>query len=189
MSEKACRSSTYCLRLQQIRNVLATEPTIPPILFVDVDGVLSLFGFEPTIEALPGPLHYVDGVAHCIPLDGGPRLVRLAEHFELVWATGWEDRANDHLPYILDLPFGNLPWLRFDGRAVFGTAHWKLDALDHYAGNRPAAWVDDNLDDACVAWAEGRAAPTLLVETKPPTGLTDAHVEELIAWAQGVRQP
>lgn len=166
---------------------MATEPNTPPILFVDVDGVLSLFGFEPTIEALPGPLHYIDGVAHCIPPDGGPRLVRLAEHFELVWATGWEDRANDHLPYILGLPFGNLPWLRFDGRAVFGSAHWKLDALDHYARDRPAAWIDDNLDDECIAWAEGRAAPTLLVETKPPTGLTDAHVEELIAWA--VRQP
>jgi hypothetical protein len=165
---------------------LVPNDTRPPVLFVDVDGVLSLFGFEPTIASLPGPLHYIDGVAHCIPPDTGPRLVALREHFELVWATGWEERANEHLPYILQLPFGDLPALRFDGRAVFGSAHWKLDALDEYAGDRPAAWVDDNLDEECIAWAESRAAPTLLVETKPPTGLTDEHVERLIEWARAL---
>jgi hypothetical protein len=158
-------------------------------LFVDVDGVISLFGFAPTIDSLPGPLHWIDGVAHCIPLDVGGRLVTLADHFDLVWATGWEERANEHLPYILQLPFGNLPCLSFEGRAVFGSAHWKLDALEQYAGTRPAAWVDDNIDESCVAWAEGRPAPTLIVETEPSTGLTDDHVEELLAWAQGVRQP
>lgn len=168
---------------------MASKAEQRPILFVDVDGVISLFGFAPTIDSLPGPLHWIDGVAHCIPLDVGGRLVTLAEHFDLVWATGWEERANEHLPYILQLPFGNLPCLSFDGRAVFGSAHWKLDALEQYAGTRAAAWVDDNIDESCVAWAEGRPAPTLIVETDPSTGLTDEHVEELVAWAQGVRQP
>ena len=27
--------------------------------------------------------------------------------------------------------------LTFDGRAVFGSAHWKLDAIDEYAAGRP----------------------------------------------------
>ena len=35
---------------------------------------------------------------------------------ELVWASGWEERANDHLPHLLGLP-GGMPFLRFD-RAV-----------------------------------------------------------------------
>jgi Swiss Army Knife RNA repair-like protein len=168
---------------------LASETTNRPILFVDVDGVISLFGFAPNVNSLPGPLHWIDGVAHCIPLDVGERLVRLADRFELVWATGWEERANEHLPYILKLPFRNLPCLTFDGRAVFGSAHWKLEALEEYAGRRPAAWVDDNIDESCVAWAQGRAAPTLIVETEPSTGLTDEHVDELLAWAQGVSAP
>ena len=127
-----------------------------------MDGVISLFGFAPGDGALPGPLHWIDGVAHCIPDDVGARLVSLAESFELVWATGWEERANEHLPYLLKLPFRDLPCLTFDGRAVFGSAHWKVDAIDEYAGDRPAAWIDDNLDETCRAWAEGRAAPTLL---------------------------
>ena len=148
-----------------------------------MDGVISLFGFAPDAGDLPGPLHWIDGVAHCIPEDVGERLVTLAERFELVWATGWEERANDHLPYLLKLPSGNLPCLTFDGNAVFGSAHWKVDAIDLYAADRPAAWIDDNLNEACFRWAEYRTAPTLLVETSPSVGLTDEHVSELLNWA------
>jgi hypothetical protein len=154
-----------------------------PILFVDVDGVISLFGFAPDAEQMPGPLHWIDGIAHCIPPDVGERLGRLAERFELVWATGWEERANEHLPHLLELPFRELPYVDFDGRAVFGSAHWKVDAIDEYAGGRAAAWIDDNVDDDCAAWAEERSAPTLVVRTDPAVGITDEHVEELLSWA------
>ena len=157
-----------------------------PILFVDVDGVISLFGFTPTPSELPGRFHWIDGVAHCIPDDAGERLARLADRFELVWATGWEEKANEYLPFILKLPEAELPTLLFQGEAVFGSAHWKLDAIGEYAGDRPAAWIDDNLDDACRLWATSRAAPTLLIETRSPIGMTDEHVDELLTWADRV---
>ena len=163
-----------------------TNATKPPILFLDVDGVISLFGFAPGAQELPGPLHWIDGIAHFIPEDVGTRLIRLAESFELVWATGWEERANEHLPFILGLPFRDLPYLTFDGRAVFGSAHWKLDAIAKYAGDRPAAWIDDNLDEECIAWAKVRRAPTLLVHAESAIGLTDEHVERLRRWAEGL---
>jgi hypothetical protein len=121
-------------------------------------------------------------VVHCINEACGPRLTRLSERYELVWATGWEEKANEYLPHLLGMP-GRLPFLTFDGRAVFGTAHWKLEAMDEYAGDRPAAWIDDSLDERCTAWAERRAAPTLLVETDPATGITGEHVELLLRWA------
>jgi HAD domain in Swiss Army Knife RNA repair proteins len=165
---------------------LEPEQRQPPILFVDVDGVISLFGFSPRAGTLPGPLHWIDGVQHCIPDEVGARLVRLAEEFELVWATGWEERANEHLPFLLKLPFRNLPCLTFDGRAVFGSAHWKVDAIDEYAGDRPAAWLDDNIDDTCLLWAKSRHAPTLIVETLPSVGITDEHVRQLLAWAREI---
>ena len=159
------------------------EESRKPILFVDVDGVLSLFGFAPNVAELPGPFHWIDGVAHCIPTAGGERLTRLAERYELVWATGWEEKANEYLPHLLGLGQRELPCLTFDGRAVFGTAHWKLEAIEAYAEGRPAAWVDDNLDEACRKWAERREEPTLLVETQPAEGLTDKQVQQLIDWA------
>ena len=107
--------------------------------------------------------------------------MRLAERFELVWATGWEESANEHLPFLLGCPSASSRAWSFDGRAVFGSAHWKLDAIDEYAGGRPAAWIDDNLDEACGAWARSAAHPAI-VETKPPEGLTDEHVAQLLRW-------
>src|SRR5258707_1096530 len=119
-----------------------------PALMLDVDGVISLFGFDPTTPP-PGQYRSVDGVIHFLSATAGPLLLRLAERFELVWCTGWEEKANDHLPYYLDLP-GPLPFLSFD-RAVGRThAHWKLDAVDAYAGpDRPLAWIDDAFDEHC----------------------------------------
>ena len=64
--------------------------------------------------------------------------------------------------------------------------HWKLDAIDAHAGDRPLAWIDDAHDDSCRAWASSRAAPTLLVTTDPASGLTGAHVEALEHWAGGL---
>jgi hypothetical protein len=154
-------------------------------LFVDVDGVISLFGFSHE-DPPPGRYHSVEGVLHCIDLACGPRLDRLSQAFELVWATGWEEKANEHLPHLLGLGVSRLPVVLFDGDAVFGSAHWKLDALDEYARGRPAAWVDDFLDDECRRWADERHEPTLLVRTESHTGLTDELVDELLAWAESL---
>jgi hypothetical protein len=165
-----------------------------PVLAVDIDGVISLFGFDQPLEPgkidprdAPGEFHLIDGMLHCISREAGKRLERLANSYGLVWASGWEDRANDYLPRILGIP--ELPYLTFDGRAQFGTAHWKLEALDEYAGNRPLAWIDDSLDRSCRKWAEERPAPTLLVPTESDVGLLDAHVEALEAWVREGFQP
>jgi hypothetical protein len=164
-----------------------------PVLAVDIDGVISLFGFDQPVEPgrvghdAPGEFHLIDGMLHCIAMDTGPRLNQLAKTYELIWASGWEDRANDHLPGILGVP--ELPFLTFDGRARFGTAHWKLEALGEYSGSRPLAWIDDNLDGSCQEWAEMRAAPTLLVPTESDVGLLDLHVDMIEAWARDNFQP
>jgi hypothetical protein len=152
-----------------------------PVLAVDVDGVISLFGFDEPLAQAPGEMHLIDGIAHCISRAAGERLVRLAQHYDLIWATGWEERANEHLVLLLGLP-GELPYLTFGGNASFGTAHWKVDAIDAYAGDRPLAWIDDSLDETCREWARRRAAPTLLLETDPARGLEERHVDALLAW-------
>ena len=152
-----------------------------PVLALDVDGVISLFGFEGPNSEAPGRFHLINGMAHCIPDGIGGMLERLASSYEIVWATGWEDRANERLPEILSLP-GELPFLTFDGRARFGTAHWKIEAIDRYAGERALAWVDDSIDETCRAWADERSAPTLLVHTDSDVGLTEDHVEALLEW-------
>jgi hypothetical protein len=158
-----------------------------PILAVDVDGVISLFGFDDPPDRSIARFELIDGMVHCISLAAGERLRRLAEHYELVWATGWEDRANDTLPPLLGLP--ELPCLRFDGAARFGSAHWKLGPLDAYGKGRPLAWIDDSFDASCYQWArerQDRGEPTLLVPTDSQLGLEEAHTEALLAWARGL---
>lgn len=172
-----------------------------PLLLVDVDGVISLFGFHP--QAPPeGAMHWIEGIPHFLSAVAARELRALADDFELVWCSGWEERADEHLPHLLDLPRG-LPFLRF-GRspgtsdatvaglpgAAAGTAtttatrgHWKLGAIDGYAGNRPLAWIDDAFDEPCHAWARARPAPTLLVPTIPALGLTEREADATRAWA------
>ncbi|HEY8082510.1 MAG TPA: hypothetical protein VIE64_02990 [Solirubrobacterales bacterium] len=157
-----------------------------PILAVDVDGVISLFGFDQPPDRATAKFEMIDGMVHCISFVAGERLRRLAEHFELVWATGWEGRANDYLPMLLGLP--QLPYVSFDGAARFGSAHWKLGPLDAWGKGRSLAWIDDNFDESCYEWAQERTEPTLLVPTESHLGLEEAHTEALIAWAGGLER-
>jgi hypothetical protein len=155
-----------------------------PILAVDIDGVISLFGAEEKPDRAHTKLELVDGVPHLISLPCGERLQRLSEHFELAWASGWEDKANFYLPPLLGLP--DLPHVSFDVAARAGAAHWKVGALDEYADGRALAWIDDNFDQSCYEWAERRERPTLLVPTETHLGLEEAHVEALRQWAMAL---
>jgi len=149
------------------------------LLLVDIDGVISLWGFDSN-ERPVGTYHLVEGVAHFLSATAVEHLHDLAESFDLVWCSGWEEKASEHLPALIGAP--RLPHLSFERNPGRGHAHWKLAAIEAHAGDRPVAWIDDALDDACDAWAAQRGAPTLLVRTDPAVGLTAAHVARLRAW-------
>jgi hypothetical protein len=161
---------------------MSSLPPSRPLLLVDVDGVISLFGFEPASPP-SGTWQMVDGIAHLLSADAGAHLRELSEAFELAWCSGWEEKANEYLPHALGLgePF---PHLCFAPAVPATHGHWKLEAIDRYAGaDRPVAWIDDAHDARCRTWARERPGPTLLVTTDPPSGLTEEHVARLLAWA------
>jgi hypothetical protein len=159
--------------------------TAKPLLLIDVDGVISLFGFDPTAPPA-GSFALVDGIAHFLSASAGGHLRALADDYELVWCTGWEEKANEYLPLALELA-GPLPHLVLGTRTPGGDRHWKLEAIDEFAGpERPLAWLDDAHDESCAAWASSRLGPTLLLTTEPAVGLTAEHVAELRAWAAGL---
>ncbi len=165
----------------------AEAATDKPVLLVDVDGVISLWGW-PEGHPPAGSWTLVDGSAHFLSQEAAHQLLVLRHHFELVWCTGWEERANEHLPGALGL--GPFPYVSFDRvRVKDGRhAHWKLAAIDAWAGTeRPVAWVDDGLDSSTAAWAAARPGPTHLEATAPACGLTAAHAGRLAAWAEGLR--
>lgn len=156
------------------------DEELRPLLLVDVDGVISLFGFD--VRRRPaGSFHSIEGIPHFLSARAAGHLLELWPLFELVWASGWEEKANEYLPHLLGLP-GPLPHLSFERSVGASNAHWKLDAIDAHCGARPLAWIDDSVNRACHEWAAARHAPTLLVQTLPERGLTEQEAQHLRTW-------
>jgi hypothetical protein len=158
-----------------------------PLLLIDIDGVISLFGFDAQ-RPPSGRFVMVDGVAHFLSGAVAQRLRELGAVFDLAWCSGWEEKADEYLPHALGLPAG-LPHLTFAPAGRELSRHWKLDAIDGFAGpQRSLAWIDDAHDQSCHEWAAAREASTVLVTTEPGIGLTEDQAAELRAWAIALRR-
>jgi hypothetical protein len=156
-----------------------------PLLLIDIDGVISLFGFD-LGDPPEGSFINVDGITHFLSATAGEQLLALAADFELAWCSGWEEKADEYLPLALGLPAG-LAHVQLERAGNDDGRHWKLAAIDRFAGHRALAWIDDGHDPSCAAWAAARGGPTLLVTTDPASGLTEDHTASLRAWARSLR--
>ena len=115
-----------------------------------------------------------DGLRVLLSARHGAWLTGLANDFELAWATSWEDDADRLIAERVGLPRG-LPVIRFDAAQT----GWmdKLPDVIQFVGDRPTAWLDDDLGPEAHAWAAARAVPTLLVQPDHRIGLTEAHID------------
>lgn len=150
-----------------------------PLLLLDVDGVL-----QPVGRSVPPGFERVERDDSVVVLNPahGAWLRPLVERFEVVWASTWAGTANDLIGSRLGLPpFAHLELGRL-GRD--GTR--KLRAVRDFVGDRPLAWVDDELFDDADAWAVDRGVPTLLIRTRAHVGLTADDVDALVAFATEV---
>src|SRR3954467_519363 len=73
----------------------------------------------------------VDGVPHLISAAASGHLLALARAFDLVWCSGWEEKADEHLAPALCLPV-RPPFLTFGQPQAH--VHWKLGAVERHAG-------------------------------------------------------
>ncbi len=170
-------------RLIDERAAFAAASDGRPLLFLDVDGVIAL---DPWLADVPSDQRYLRGFGGSyIPDRAGELVCKLADRFDVVWATGWEQRANASLRSTLGLE-QELPVLTFGRKAVYGSAEWKIKRINRYARHRPAAWIDDNLCGEHERWAQRRSEPTLLVATDPHVGICPEDVERLIEWADSL---
>jgi hypothetical protein len=150
----------------------AADAPARPLLLLDVDGVLLV---GPSVDDLD-----VDADREPrIPPEAPEWLADLAEEFELCWATTWEEMANAVLAPRLGLP--PLPAVHFDLDTRARTV--KLPSVIAFAGERPLAWIDDDLHEDAFTWAAGRRAPTLLVPCTTAEGMARRHVDRMLAFA------
>ena len=150
-----------------------------PLLMLDVDGPLNPFGAMPddcppgyeqhslmppswaALEELriaassrarePLPLPVWLNPAH------GARLLALP--FELIWATTWEEEANEFIAPLVGLPA--LPCIAWQQPRPVprGRGCWKTPEVVAWAGGRPFAWVDDEVRREKRRYSSGGGRP------------------------------
>ena len=157
-----------------------------PILAVDIDGVISLFGFEEPPDRDDASFELVDGMV-ALHLAAGRRAAAAAGRALRAGLGQRLGGQSELLPaQLLGLP--ELPHVSFDGAARFGSAHWKLGPLDEYAHG-----PGDGLDrrqlrrELLRVGASARRSRPCWSRPSPHLGLEEAHVRGLERrWAQPV---
>lgn len=149
-----------------------------PVLLIDIDGVLNPYaadlcpaGFVEH-DLFPGEAPIRVCARH------GQWLRELSAVYQLAWVSAWREHANRLLGPLLDLPPLDTVPLPVPPFAPSS----KLAPVARYAGDRPLAWLDDEISNQTRAWRDARTAPTLLVDVDPRIGLTRAHVKVLLDW-------
>jgi hypothetical protein len=165
----------------------------PPVLLLDVDGVLNAVRRDL-------PEGWRRGTFNGYVLSWDPTVIaRLrawheSGRVELQWLTTWTERADQLLAEPMGLPRGLKTHGREDvlptgflGQLLGASGWWKLAAARAVAEAEPdrrIVWIDDDLADQAADTSEWLAATSRVLVVAPDlmTGLTHAELDRVEAW-------
>ena len=168
-------------------------PAPPPILLLDVDGVLNAV-------TLDLPEGWQRGIYNGFVLSWDPtvtaRLRELHEagRVELQWLTTWTENADKLLAGPMGLPRGLKTHGRddvlptgFEGELRGISGWWKLAAARAVAETEPGrriVWIDDDLAEQAEDTSEWLAANAQVLVVAPDflVGLTHERLDAIEAW-------
>ena len=171
-------------------------PTPPPVLLLDVDGVLNAVQAEL-------PAGWRRGTYNGFLLSWDPtvtgrlRDLHEAGRVELQWLTTWSENADKLLAEPMGLPRGLRTHSRedvaptgFQGELRGLSGWWKLAAARAVAVAEPGrriVWIDDDLAEQAEDTSEWLAANAQVLVVAPDlvTGLTHAELDRVEAWLEG----
>lgn len=163
------------------------EGSEPTVVF-DVDGV---FWIVPDSNGAAARLSWHrEAQTH---YNGDPELamrirsiLTLGRHSCYFLSSHFDRSLRDVAPlYDLDTEC-QVPWINFPvalqgGQTSGGINSQRRAAIDEFLPDRPIVWVDDDIGNTDLGWAESRKQPTLLIKPDRNTGVTIGqlcHVEE-----------
>lgn len=157
-----------------------------PLLYLDVDGVLS-----PDTPNEGFTEHAIGRLTVRISAEHGIWLRNLSTSYDLVWATTWEEHANEHIGPLLGLPplphvdFFDYTPRRGDPRIPVMQLPYtrKWAPILRHANGRPFAWADDVLPLTIRRQAFPHRRHLRLLPVNPARGLTFDQVRALHRWA------
>lgn len=160
-----------------------------PLCLLDVDGVFNVFY---AVLGVANPhLHrhtvQIGFSEYRLTLDRRHRdLVAMLESaFDLVWATAWEDHANEHICQILGLP--ELPVIGFPRpRQYDRRLHWKTKTVAAYTAGRPFCWIDDETGGRDAEYLSAANPRSLIITCDPAEGLGEPQVFAALDFAAAV---
>jgi hypothetical protein len=185
-----------------------TPVTQRPLLLLDIDGVLNVFGAWGLVRGpadregrlVPPSSGYrvarANGWNLLIPADAQRWVARLEAHLDIVWSTMWAANAVEHFAPIAG--FGaTWDWIDFTAHADGPLGRrWGVGVGDHKhagivatAADRPAVVVDDDLAPITRLWASARedeGIPTMTIKPDPAVGLTASDVDAVVDFARRV---
>jgi hypothetical protein len=159
-----------------------------PAVLLDVDGVLNPDRWQHGFRSHQVVVDFSTYEVRLNP-EHGEWLKALTEDFgaELLWASFWNEDANDHIGPRLGLP--RLPVVEIDetileipGALSTREAEWKSACVASWADLRPFVWFDDaeGLEEKVLLHPQiGRH---LIVPVDGRRGLTWEHVETARKW-------